>query len=379
MLGKQAPELIFEKILNFEKDAAKLSDFKGQLVILDFWAVWCGPCLQSFPHLEALQSAFPEDIHILTITQDPEARIQRFLDQREMGLPIVIDAQGALARQFPHGVIPHTVVIDKSGTVRVIARPSELTEALIRKLLAGQEVRVEEKRDVRSFDPSIPLSGNDNLAYQITISPYNPHFPTYSNATGGLGPYAGRRILATNLSARALFEIAYQFPPRTRTVVEVADLATFGWSTQQAICLDIIVPEELGARRFDIMQQQLDLYFAYEVLVEERVMPVKVLQRIEGAEISVPESAVGTAPYANDTRSGLSLKAARMEQLAGFLENRLHQAVVDETGLDGWYDIELPWYHENPAQVHEELKKLGLEIVDAQSSIDVLVIRDRDR
>ena len=376
-LGKKSPELAFDKILNFKQSEASLIDFKDKVVILDFWAIWCGPCIKSFPHLEELQSKFPNDLQIVTITDDPEERIKRFLDNRKMNLPIVIDEKNELAQIFPHGVIPHTVVIDKSGIIRAITTPSEITEELIKRILLDQELNIEEKKDVINFDPSLPLSGNENFTYQITITPYKDGYPTFSNPNGGEAPYTGRRILATNLSARALFEIANQFPSVIRTIVEVSALSKFEWSKQNAICFELIVPEALGGQRFDIMKQQLSIYFDYQSFVEERVRPVNVIQRIKGTEILIPKSKEGTKSYSNDTRNGISMKGSPIEKLAEFLESKLHKPVVNETNLGGLYDLEIPWYNESPEKIHEELKKIGLEIIDTERVIKVLVIKDK--
>ena len=376
-LGMNLTELNFSRILNFEKETAQLSDFKNKMVILDFWSVWCSPCIASFPHLEELQSQFPNDLQVLTVTSDSEERIGQFLKNRAMLLPIVLDQYGELAKTFPHGVIPHTVVIDKEGTVRIIASPRDISVELIHKILLGEEVNVEEKSDVRNFDPSLPLSGNDNLLYQIAITPYNTNFPTYSYTGGGDGPYAGRRILATNLAARGLFEIAFQFPQRIKTIVEVSDLSRFEWSKQNAICFDLIVPEDLGERRFEMMKEQLTRYYGYRVTVEERVMPVKVLQRIDGMEISISQSFQNSESFVSYTKQELSMKRAPIKELAAFLEDQMHIPVVDETNLAELYDLNILWYNEKPEQIHDALRKLGLELIDAERKVEVLVIRDK--
>jgi thiol-disulfide isomerase/thioredoxin len=377
LLGKKSPDLNFEKILNFERDAAKLSDFKDKVLILDFWSVWCAPCIASFPHLQELQEHFPNELQVLTITSNTEERIELFLKNRPILLPIVLDQSGELSKSFPHGSIPHTIVIDKEGTIRVIASPDEITIELISSILSGEEVNVEEKRDVKNFDPSLPLSGNDNLSYQITMTPYNANYLTYSYSGGGDGPYAGRRVFVTNLAARALFEIAFQFPPRVRTIVEVKDLSKFEWSKQNAICFDIIVPEELGEQRFDIMKEHLTRYYGYNAEVEERIMPVKVLQRIEGMEISISQSLPNSESYVGYTKQELSMKGAPIKELAVFLEDQIHIPVVDETRLKDLYDLHILWYNEKPEQIHEELRKLGLELIDAERKIEVLVITDK--
>ena len=376
-LGKKSPELTFESILNFKKDNAKLSDFKDKIVILDFWATWCAPCIKSFPQLEEIQRKYINDIQIITITSEPEARINSFLEKMEVNLPIVVDDKRELAKNFPHRSIPHTVVINKSGIIKAITTPSKINEDLIYKVLKNQKVNLKEKKDIINFDPSIPLSGNENIIYQITITPFKDGYPSFANPMGGAGPYNGRRIIATNLSARPLYEIAFQFPTGTRTIVEVKDKSKFEGNRQNAICFDLIVPEDLADNRFNIMKQNLNIYFGYQSFVKERVRPVKILKLLEGKKIEIKESQKGAEPQASYGGRGLSMKSSSITTLASFLESQINKPVLNETNLDGLYDLEIPWYNENPEQIHEELKKIGLEIIDAERRIKVLVIKDK--
>lgn len=377
LLGKKSPDLTFGTIVNFEKTKATLNDFGGKVIILDFWATWCGPCIQSFPELEKLQAKFRNDLQVITITDDPEARIKRFLEKRKTTLPVVIDEKKELAQLFPHRTIPHTVIIDKSGTVRAITTSSEVSEELIKNILAGNAVSVKEKKDVIDFDPSLPLSGNGDFTYQLTMTPFKEGFPSFSNSLGG-SPYEGRRIVAVNVSAKTLFEIAHQFPPGIRTALEVADPSKFSWDNKQNIvCFDLIVPEKLGDKRFEIMKQQLEIYFGYQASIEQRVRPVKVLQRIKNTDVKLTESKAATQPSSSYSGKGLSMRASGISTLADFLESQINKPVIDETGLGSLYDLDIPWYNENPKQIHEELKKIGLQIVETERKIQVLVIKDK--
>lgn len=374
-IGTVADNLSFAKMTNYSKKSAQLADFKGKVVVIDFWSVACAPCIESFPKLEELQAKFNNDLQVITVTDDTEDRIKKFLKTKKMALPIAFDADGSLAGYFPHRQIPHTIVIDKKGVVKAITSSSKVNEALINQVLQQDEIALEEKKEVMDFDPEKPLSGDGAVSYQITITPYKPGLPSMSNSVGGDAFY-NRRIMAVNVSPRALYEIAYQFPPSLKTVLEVADAPKFEYSPENAWCFDLIVPQEKGAERFAIMQQQLSMMFGYRATVEKRIMPVRALRVIKGKKASLPAT-TGEESYSAYDGNGLMMHNAGVAGLVSFIEDMTQVPVVDQTGLTGKYDLEFAWYHEDTGKVHDELKKLGLELVDTTAEVDVLVIRDK--
>jgi thiol-disulfide isomerase/thioredoxin len=100
----------------------KLSDFKGKVVVVNFWATWCGPCLQELPFLEADYQAKAKDgLVVLAIATDgPEtaSRIQGVVRQRKFTMPVLHDAAGSVvASHNPRGSNPYTIFIDRAGRV----------------------------------------------------------------------------------------------------------------------------------------------------------------------------------------------------------------------------------------------------------------------
>jgi uncharacterized protein (TIGR03435 family) len=71
------------------------------------------------------------------------------------------------------------------------------------------------------------------------------------------------------------------------------------------------------------------------------------------------------------------MKNSLVSKLAEFLESQLDIPVVDDSNLIEKYDVEIAWYNENPQQIHQELKKVGLELVSEDRMIKVLVIKDK--
>jgi len=66
-VGDVVPDITFQKVLNYKSSTARLSDFRGKLVILDIWSVWCSSCIAGFPKLEKLQEKYNDKIQILLV------------------------------------------------------------------------------------------------------------------------------------------------------------------------------------------------------------------------------------------------------------------------------------------------------------------------
>jgi thiol-disulfide isomerase/thioredoxin len=97
-----------------------LSGHAGKVVIVDFWATWCGPCIKALPHLEALARRHPEVV-VIAINIDDPAEARAMFDERGYTIPLLADDRRTSER---YGVtsVPHTVVIDRDGIVRTVLR-----------------------------------------------------------------------------------------------------------------------------------------------------------------------------------------------------------------------------------------------------------------
>jgi peroxiredoxin len=123
----------------------RLGDFAGRVLVLNFWASWCGPCKEELPLLDALHDRLSErGVVVLGINLDAHRRPARaVIRHRKVDLPTVFDPEGRAVSAYDPPSLPTTVVVDRKGVVRAIHNRSfdrrsitELEAALME--LAGE-------------------------------------------------------------------------------------------------------------------------------------------------------------------------------------------------------------------------------------------------
>lgn len=116
LAGKPAPDF---KVPLLAGGDFTLNGAKGKVVVLDFWATWCGPCIQSLPGLMEEMAKFPEDkVVFLTLNQgESKDKVQKFLETRGWKMPVGMDGDTGVAKKYGVEGIPHTVVIGPDGKV----------------------------------------------------------------------------------------------------------------------------------------------------------------------------------------------------------------------------------------------------------------------
>lgn len=121
----------------------RLSDYRGQVVLLDFWATWCDPCKEEIPHFIQMQNKYAsQGLQVVGISMDDaEPPVRRFQQQFQMNYPVAI-GNPKLADQYG-GILglPVTLVIDRNGRIttrHVGATDPAVIEAEVVKLLRSQ-------------------------------------------------------------------------------------------------------------------------------------------------------------------------------------------------------------------------------------------------
>lgn len=134
---KTAPEFALQTLAG---DTLKLSDYRGQVVLLNTWATWCPPCLAEMPDLEAYYRKRQGDgfVVLAVNSQESDATVAAFLDEHDFTFPVLLDPAGTVMRQYGVRGLPTSFFIDRDGTLRGVwsgqlspARLKELVDPLL--------------------------------------------------------------------------------------------------------------------------------------------------------------------------------------------------------------------------------------------------------
>ncbi len=116
-LAETAPDF---SLRNLENKEVKLSDYRGSVVLVNFWATWCVPCQVEMPHLETMYSELQDQgFVVLAISADDarsKSRVKPLVKSKGYTFPVLLDTETQVVTQYnPQKILPYTVLVDREG------------------------------------------------------------------------------------------------------------------------------------------------------------------------------------------------------------------------------------------------------------------------
>ena len=128
--GSRAPAF---QTVGPDDSPVSLADFSGDVVVLDFWATWCGPCLQAMPEMQRLSKRFAgKGVVVLGVDTDRAGDLKRVAATiRDKGITFrqALDPEATIARSYKIDALPTVIVVDKAGVVSAVHVGFERGEA----------------------------------------------------------------------------------------------------------------------------------------------------------------------------------------------------------------------------------------------------------
>lgn len=169
--GTPAPPLDTLKLLQTPLGArADWASLKGKVVVLEFWATWCSPCVASLPHLNQLvQSLDPAKFQLISIDDEDPKAVQSFLTRKKMSGWVGIDASGGVFHRYGVESRPTTIIVDGNGKIVAVTEIESVTPADLQALAAGKNVAFKSAMEITETTvPPVPLAERPLFSVSVT-------------------------------------------------------------------------------------------------------------------------------------------------------------------------------------------------------------------
>lgn len=395
-IGDKCPDFEFTDMINYAAPKARLSDFRGKLVILDFWSVNCAPCIAAMPKMDSLQKKYQGKIQIIPINplkfidSKTKAAIDSFWKNskaiKKTDLFTSIDT--TIGNYFPREGVPHVVWIDGNSTVRAITTAQYVTGSNIEKILDGKVINWPVNRMSQDFDYSIPLLSYTNQ----TDDNYTPYYTSLSKHIPGVKKQSGFvvdsvrqcvRYYIYNLHILPLYRTTlenteFRFGNNSRIILEVKDSSKYfynknkeyleDWEARSYFCYEAIMPINTSLEQVqDILHKDLNKFLNINAGIEKRWMDCFVLIQKDKSK---------TAKILSTDRN----KSNHTRFVKWFNDQWEYPPLIDESGLDDDNNLNRIIIKSESnvdiSSLRKQLNNVGLDIVPVRREMEVFVITD---
>jgi uncharacterized protein (TIGR03435 family) len=360
-VGDTSPDIVVKKLLQAPAGVGlDRESLRGNVVVLEFWATWCAPCIAAFPHLNELADEFKDKpVRFIAITSEEGSIVEPFLKRRTMKSWVGLDADRSTMKSYSVKFFPTTVVIDREGRIAIITQPKSITERMLNDLLDRKAINVaKEKTDLPTPSADKPKAPEDvKPLFAVTIK------STQSESYGwslNPGSFKGRMSLKAALSL----------------MHDILETRIVGPSVLSENRYEITASLAEGSTDDlkQILAKAIETSLRLKVYRETRDLDVFVLTAPQQSQIKLrPNSA--TMGHWSDDVGVLAASAAPFQALVDGIEAVLKQPVVDDTGLKGKFDWDILFDAKTADSIIDAIRKdLGLELKRARREIEVLVV-----
>jgi len=361
--GTPAPPLDSLQLLQSPSGAqADWASLKGKVVVLEFWATWCSPCVASLPHLNQLvESLDPAKFQFISIDDEDPKAVQAFLGKKKTSGWVGVDASGAIFAWYGIKSRPTTIIVDGNGKIVAATEIDSVSAADLQAVAEGKSVAFKPATEITTASGASTADTVTHPLFAVSLSKAAPgarasqvnHPPT---GTDFLGNDADG--LMTN--AFNVFENRYV----------LKDPLPEGRYDLRMNFVD--VPDSV----ISSVVQQAVLSGLHLQIRPKTVTKSAYLLRTTDASKKLLSPSASTHKVKRGYWHGIYiLMNGTMDDLAYLLSTGLENPVVNETGIEGNFDARFKTEGSDAGSVNAVLKStLGLELVQGNQEMSITVL-----
>ncbi|MBL9138808.1 MAG: TIGR03435 family protein [Verrucomicrobiales bacterium] len=341
--GQQAAPFTLEHLWNApEGSEATWSAFRGSVVVLDFWATWCGPCVQGIPELNRLVKECRDlPIRFVAITDEPIEVTRRFLRDHPIDAWVGLDTDGSMVRAFGIESRPSVVVVDADGKVAAVTRPYALDREFLRAVMDGKSSQL--------FEPLMRLELRRSQGVSASRS----------------GHFSERSVRLHNAGFEQILGLVSPDSDGRLDLRTPTPLGDFD--------LEIAAPKAADGGWRAALRNGLESMLGLSLREESRLTEVYLLEPTPGAKVVL--GCASSTSRETSSPTGFVATATTLAHFASNLGIRLGRPVVDRTGISGRHRVELVWDRGDvKSMIRAVEEQLGLSLVPATIPLSYLVV-----
>jgi uncharacterized protein (TIGR03435 family) len=361
--GTPAPPLDSLQLLQAPTGArADWASLKGKVVVLEFWATWCSPCVASLPHINQLVEALdPAKFQFISIDDEDPKSVQAFIARKKMAGWVGVDPSGGVFAWYGIKSRPTSIIIDGNGKIVAATEIDSVSAADLQAVAEGKNVTFRQVAEIVTASGASATGTSTQALYAVSLSKAAPgakdaqinHPPT---GTDFLGVHAdglfttvfdvfGNRYVLKGLLPDGHYDLRTNF-------VDVPE-AAMNSAVQQAVLSGLhlqIHPKTITRNAY-------------------------ILRATEASRTLLSPSA-STHKVKRGCWHGIYiLMNGSIEDLAYILATGLENPVVNQTGIDGTFDARFNLAGTDIDSVNAVLReKLGLELVPGSQPMSITVL-----
>ncbi|MDX5421178.1 MAG: DUF3738 domain-containing protein [Hymenobacteraceae bacterium] len=390
--GAPVPNITLTDMLHYPGGTARLSDFRGQLVLLEFWSSTCGTSLLALPQLEALQHTFGDSLRVLTVTREKREEVETFLTKspigRRMTLPIVLGNED-LQAFFPNNSVPHLVWIAPDGRLLAQTGIYDARPETVRRLLRGQAGNFKDhKKDILDYDFSKPLfvEGNGGSPFPRYRSILTPYVPGLGGGSGKIKTDSTTRFHIINASVAQLFRascgLPSYFPEKQIFLASEKARAhqVHNWveeRQQKNYCYELLLPTAQAGELHAIMRQDLERHFGLQATVRKKRIDCWELTLADRAAAPLSRGGEPVHNFVDVSDPDKYMRNESIGKLIVFLNKHLEELpVLNRTGITHPLDLQLSAEDlQDIDRLKDRLRAYGLRLQKKKRPLEVLLIQ----
>jgi thiol-disulfide isomerase/thioredoxin len=351
--GTPAPPLTTIKLLQAPAGArTDWNSLRGKVVVLEFWATWCAPCIASLPHLNQLAETLdPARFQFISIDDEDPKVVQAFLAKKKIGGWVAVDSSGSVFSRYGVKSRPTTIVVDARGKILAATTMDDLNAADLEAVAEGKSVAFKTAMEIVTQSAA-------------TVSPSPAAHPLFSVSFSKAAP-------------DSKFSMVKHPPTGTDYLgIDAGTLLTYIYNPiEQRVVIKSPLPEELYNLRVELAGVpnsqassivQTAVFCGLHLQVQPKSITKReyILRATEASQKLLNPSASNEKNMRGYWNGRLVISKGSMDDLAFVLETGLENPVVNQTGIEGDFDARFNFKQENIDDANAVLRKtLGLELV----------------